>query len=468
MRKGFLAALLLGISVPGAFSQDNVTDELVDEVVDEVEDYMDGNSTDGFPDGNLTAPTPAPTEPTAPPSTAEGCYTTLDAVYLLISDDDKLFQQKRFVICPGSVMEVGFLVPGVGIDQGQAPIVPRSNTEYLCGEDGKSENNCIIKGGDFGVIAVPVFFRQDLSVNNVQIKGFTFEGQVQYASFVATAGDINFVDCIVRDSANFGPFVFNYDSTLDLGRRLEEAEEFDNPWEYALDYVNKHREGKLPQRRLSDEADADVEDKALLPGADRSLQNEIFQGSIKDCLFQNLQQVERKLGVEFGIISIKSPDHSITIEDCTFANNQYGNQELTPIGYGILVQQAEIQLNGNCFVDNDFRGDGVVLLEETPDPFTNEYLTGNYATEDEDVECGFAAWFETDEDRKNQNFQCVEVQTDECGGDAVESTPSTPSEPGNQPAEEPAQPPAPAPSGARSSPLLLSVLSLIGLLFVFP
>ena len=81
---------------------------------------------------------------------------SLDAVYLLISDDDKLFQQKTFVICPGSVMEVGFLVPGVGIDQGQAPIVPRSNTEYLCGEDGKSENNCIIKGGDFGVIAVNV------------------------------------------------------------------------------------------------------------------------------------------------------------------------------------------------------------------------------------------------------------------------------------------------------------------------
>jgi hypothetical protein len=39
--------------------------------------------------------------------------------------------------------------------------------------------------------------------------------------------------------------------------------------------------------------------------------------------------VERKLGVEFGIISIKSPDHEIVIEDCTFANNQYGNQELT-------------------------------------------------------------------------------------------------------------------------------------------
>lgn len=156
---------------------------------------------------NTTAPTMAPTIATFPPTTEEGCYTTLDAIYFLISDDDKLFQQKKFVICPGTVLEIGFLVPGVGIDQGQAPIIPRSNTEFLCGEDGKSENNCIIKGGDFGVIAVPVFFRQDLSVNNVQIKGFTFEGQVQYAAFVATAGDISFIDCIIRVSEKQSIFV---------------------------------------------------------------------------------------------------------------------------------------------------------------------------------------------------------------------------------------------------------------------
>ena len=67
-----------------------------------------------------------------------------------------------------------------------------TNWEALSGNQVKE------KGGDFGVIAVPVFFRQDLSVNNVQIKGFTFDGQVQYAAFVATAGEIDFIDCIVR------------------------------------------------------------------------------------------------------------------------------------------------------------------------------------------------------------------------------------------------------------------------------
>ena len=138
--------------------------------------------------------------PTLPPTTASGCYDNFDAVYYHISNDDNLFLQKKFVICPGTIIDLGFLVPGVGIEKGQTPIIPRSNTEIICGEDGRVENNCLIRGGDFALIAVPVFFRQDLSVNNVLIKGLTFEGQVQYVSFMAVAGDIVFEDCIFRVS----------------------------------------------------------------------------------------------------------------------------------------------------------------------------------------------------------------------------------------------------------------------------
>lgn len=288
MDRSFLTVLLLFGLSPSSVSAQNAS-----------------NMTDAM-NGTL-APTQAPTVFTFPPTGEGGCYTTLDAVYTLIADDDNLFQQKRFVICPGSVIEVGFLVPGVGIDQGQAPFIPRSNTEFLCGEDGKSENNCIIKGGDFGLIAVPVFFRQDLSVNNVQIKGFTFEGQVQYAAFIASPGDISFIDCIVRvgfcyrlmfhtsalaytfpvtpqDSANFGPFVFNFDSTLGLGRRLEEDEDHD-PWLATIDFIEKYRAGTLPTRRLAEEGNEEMEDAALMPADERSLQGLIFESTIKDCLF---------------------------------------------------------------------------------------------------------------------------------------------------------------------------------------
>lgn len=150
-----------------------------------------GTSTDFFPE---TDP------PTLPPTTASGCYDNFDAVYYHISNDDNLFLQKKFVICPGTIIDLGFLVPGVGIEKGQTPIIPRSNTEIICGEDGRVENNCLVRGGDFALIAVPVFFRQDLTVNNVLIKGLTFEGQAQYISFMAVPGDIVFEDCIFRVS----------------------------------------------------------------------------------------------------------------------------------------------------------------------------------------------------------------------------------------------------------------------------
>jgi hypothetical protein len=191
-----LALVLLGMTITPVTAQ-NISEEILDEDVgvdvDEIDDTLfSGNGT------NMTVPAPAPTDKTMPPTSADGCYTSLDAIYSVISDDNKLFEPKRFVMCPGTVVDIGFLVPGVGIDGGEVPIVPRSNTEYLCGEDGKSENNCTIRGGDFGLIAVPVFFRQDLTVNNVQIRGFTFVGQVQYGAFIAVHGNIDFFDCVYR------------------------------------------------------------------------------------------------------------------------------------------------------------------------------------------------------------------------------------------------------------------------------
>lgn len=129
-----------------------------------------------------------------------GCYQSSDHIFSIIQRDDLLFTQKRFVMCPGTVMNVGFIVAGVGVNQGNAPIVARSNTEFLCGEDGKPENNCIFRSGDFGVVAVPIFFRQDLSISNVIIRGFTFEGQNQYSFFTASPGDIMIQDCIFRVS----------------------------------------------------------------------------------------------------------------------------------------------------------------------------------------------------------------------------------------------------------------------------
>ena len=79
-------------------------------------------------------------------------------------------------------------------------------------------------------------------------------------------------------------------------------------------------------------------------------------------------------------------------------------------------------MNNACFVNNDFRGFGAVLLEQTADPFAAgaNFLTNNYAQIDDDLACEFAAYFETGDDRNSGNFTCVPAQVDSCGGEAVD------------------------------------------------
>ena len=69
---------------------------------------------------------------------AQDCYDNLDDVFDDISDDTKLNTTKRYVLCPNTVFDLGFGLPGaVGIENGQKPLTPRPNTEYSCGEDGE-------------------------------------------------------------------------------------------------------------------------------------------------------------------------------------------------------------------------------------------------------------------------------------------------------------------------------------------
>jgi hypothetical protein len=117
----------------------------------------------------------------------------------------------------------------------------------------------------------------------------------------------------------------------------------------------------------------------------------------------------------------------------------------------MLFQACELNLTRLCFIDNDFRGNAMILLEETKDPLMEgtNMMTANYVTEeDADLDCPFAAFFATEEDRRNSNFTCIPPQTSECQSRISEEIPVTNDQP----------PPAPASS---ASSALLSRFSLI-------
>jgi hypothetical protein len=76
---------------------------------------------------------------------------------------------------------------------------------------------------------------------------------------------------------------------LDLVRRLvEDEDEPHDPWAATIDYINKYRDGKLPTRRLTADAEKEEEteeSEELLPQNDRGLQEKVFKGFMKECLF---------------------------------------------------------------------------------------------------------------------------------------------------------------------------------------
>jgi hypothetical protein len=137
-------------------------------------------------------PTGAPTFPPAP-----DCYTDLDeilrrerAVY-----DSTVFRE--YILCPDTY----FLAAGSG--EGSGPILPRRNTAYKCGVDGKSSNNCIITKGHIHLISADVYWdpSQYEIHSNVTISGITFESGNFGTVVLQNPGDITFVDCIFRVSA---------------------------------------------------------------------------------------------------------------------------------------------------------------------------------------------------------------------------------------------------------------------------
>jgi hypothetical protein len=130
----------------------------------------------------------------------DGCYNNLTNMYNDIKYGDP-FKKSVFVVCPDTIYKIGYL------DNNNAccdnadehhPIVIRKNVEYLCGEDGKSSNNCTLVGGRFQLFSIPPDWQE--SIENVILRGFTFSSAINNAVLIANAGYVLIEDCIIRVS----------------------------------------------------------------------------------------------------------------------------------------------------------------------------------------------------------------------------------------------------------------------------
>jgi len=125
------------------------------------------------------------------------CYdnTTLLAAHLVMKDS---FIPDEFILCPNSVFDIGS-TPRDDVlccKDGMSPLYGEANSRILCGEDGKSSNNCTLRGG--AVQFSSVFANVKHPIESMQVSGVTFEGATLSSIFLGNVGDVTFKDCIVK------------------------------------------------------------------------------------------------------------------------------------------------------------------------------------------------------------------------------------------------------------------------------
>jgi len=341
------------------------------------------------------------------PVIKDTCYDNLNEIYDIIEDDRLLQTMKKFVLCPNTVYNVGRLRGNEtfwGIVDGQYPLIPRMNTIFQCGQDGSVENNCVIKGGDWGMISVPLLYSEDYDTSNVLVKGITFESNELFSIFWGLPGtNVTVDDCIVRNDANEGPIVLNNIGPWDVrrNRRVMEVvkgkdyDQYENRWERVHHYMNDLKDG--------------VFDDVVKTKSKNNLRRELNQIdplyiTIQNVVLQNNTQGIEGWNIEYGLVTLRNENHVATFKNNLIIGNNYGDKAKAPMGYFMGNEGSHVNLENNCFADNELFGPGMVIMY----PGSTFTRSGNQATTSSghDVDCQFIISFETWEDESNYNYRC--------------------------------------------------------------
>jgi hypothetical protein len=116
------------------------------------------------------------------------CIGTLGKLLdLQTARGNKVFTPVTYVMCPNTVY----------LANDEEFLQLNGNATYLCGEDGSSANNCILRGGS-GQLSITFFAYDRAPKDNILVSGFTFEQAEFFTATIAMYGRSTIRDCIFR------------------------------------------------------------------------------------------------------------------------------------------------------------------------------------------------------------------------------------------------------------------------------
>jgi len=303
------------------------------------------------------------TESLVPSVQRDDCFQDLGAIQALERGVQDTSITRRYVLCPGTTFDLGVWTDEGKIQDGQPFIALRPNVIYQCGSDGSRMNDCILKGGDFGLASYDgVYDGIHETVEGVEIQGLTFESQNLFSVLLKSAGDIKFTSCAFKGNSNNVPVLLQYEDKGDdvsENRRLEESEEL----------------------------------KQVV--------------TFQDCVFRDNYADD---SLSFPGIIENTFNSELIVKNCLFQDNTYGNQNnVADTGYAIR-SFGPLTLESTCFVDNTFLDKGPVLVYGAQ--FT---ASGNYVeTSQTDLACELGALFNTQDDLAETMPTCVSSDSSVC------------------------------------------------------
>lgn len=125
------------------------------------------------------------------------CFTDLDEINALEDAVVDRSVRRTYVLCPQTTYTMATLGSDGSAVGGFAPLRPRTNAIFKCGNTGLSSNNCVLEGGDYAIFSLTPIVD---NLTNALIQGLTMKGQARGAIVIARPGDVTFVDCIIRVS----------------------------------------------------------------------------------------------------------------------------------------------------------------------------------------------------------------------------------------------------------------------------
>lgn len=129
---------------------------------------------------------------------APDCFTNTTLLYHAMVHANPL-AHTVYTICPDTVIAIGNLDEenNCCVD-GDMGLIVKSQTTIQCGHDGSSDNNCVLTGGNTHVFAAGTTYSGETTVENVHLRGLTFDAAGFVGSALAEKGDITFTDCVFQ------------------------------------------------------------------------------------------------------------------------------------------------------------------------------------------------------------------------------------------------------------------------------